>query len=165
MRTEKLDEFRCCLSDDKHFIIQPIILTKCGHSACKDCFSKDNQTFFKCKICEVVSEFEFTVPQVSAALKIAIKFMYDKMFQALENETRSKINDLKSNVLFSIHLNIYQYLAIKGLSQNQNDLLDLKIKYIEDEIDIRIESVKDQLELTRDNLRNELSRMKMEVKK
>jgi len=162
---EGLDKFQCCLSDDKHFIIQPITLNKCGHSACKECFPKDNQKVIKCKKCEVVSRFEFTVPQVSTALKIAIKFMHDKMFQALENETRSKINDLKSNLLFSIHLNIYQYLAIKGLSQNQNDLLDLKIKYIEDEIDIRTESIKDQLDLTRDNLRNELSRIKMEVKK
>ena len=69
--------------------------------------------------------------------------------------------------MFYIHLNkaIHQFLVIKGLSQNPNDLLDLKVKYIEDEIDIRIESIKDQLEMARDSLRNELSRIKTEDKK
>jgi hypothetical protein len=40
MASENLDEFRCCLSDDRHFIIQPITLTQCGHSACKEYFEK-----------------------------------------------------------------------------------------------------------------------------
>ena len=93
---ESLDEFRCCLSDDKHFIIQPITLTKCGHSACKECFPKDNQKFVKCKKCEVVSQFDFTASQVSTAFKIAIKFLYENMFQELEKVTSSKLNDLKS---------------------------------------------------------------------
>ena len=50
---ECLDEYRCCLSDDKHFIIKPIKLTKCGHSACNECFPKDNLKVVKCKKCEV----------------------------------------------------------------------------------------------------------------
>ena len=93
---ENLDEFRCCLSDDKHLIIQPILLAKCGHSACKECFHKDNQKVVKCKKFEVVSEFDFTASQVSTALKISMKFLYEAMFQVLEKETSSKINDLKS---------------------------------------------------------------------
>ena len=94
---ESLDEFKCCLSDDKHFIIQPITLTKCGHSACKECFPKVNQKLVKCKKCEVVSEFDFTASHVSTALKITIKFLYENMFQESEQETCSKLNDLKTN--------------------------------------------------------------------
>ena len=96
MASENLDEFRCCLSDDKHFIIQPITLTKCGHSACKECFPNDNQKNIKCKKCNVVTEFDFKTSQVSVAFKIALKFFYENMFYALEKETISKINDLKS---------------------------------------------------------------------
>jgi hypothetical protein len=91
-----VDEFRCCLSDDIHFIIQPITLTKCGHSACKECFPNDNQKIIKCKRCNVVSEFDFKTSQVSAALKLSLKFLYEKMFHLTEKETSSKINDLKS---------------------------------------------------------------------
>ncbi len=29
---EILEEFRCALSDDNHFLINPITLSKCGHS-------------------------------------------------------------------------------------------------------------------------------------
>ena len=100
MASEILDEFQCCLSNDKHFIIQPITLTKCVHSAWKECFPKVNQKVVKFKKCEVVSEFDFTASQVSTAFKIAIKFLYENMFQELEKETSSKINDLKSNSLF-----------------------------------------------------------------
>ncbi len=37
-----LDEFRCALSDDNHFLINPIQLSKCGHSVCKDCLPKSS---------------------------------------------------------------------------------------------------------------------------
>jgi hypothetical protein len=96
MACENLDEFRCCLSEEKHFIIQPITLTKCGHSACKECFPNVNKKQIKCKRCNVVSEFDFKTSQVSAAFKIALKFLYENMFRVIERETRSKINDLKS---------------------------------------------------------------------
>ena len=94
---ECLDEYRCCLSDDKHFIIKPIKLTKCGHSACNECFPKDNIKVVKCKKCEVFSEFDLTAPQISTSFKIAIQLLYENMYQELEKETSSKLNDLKSN--------------------------------------------------------------------
>jgi hypothetical protein len=99
MDSENLDEFRCCLSDDKHFIIQPITLTKCGHSACKECFPNVYQKTIQCKRCNVVSELDFKTSQVSAAFKIALKFLYENMFLVIEKETRSKIKDLKSNII------------------------------------------------------------------
>ena len=96
---ECLDEFRCCLSDDRHFIIQPITLTKCGHSACKECFPNDYQKIIQCKRCNAVSEFDFKASQVSTALKLALKFLYENMFHVIEKETSSKIRDLKSNLI------------------------------------------------------------------
>ena len=46
--------------------------------------------------CAVVSEFDFTASQGSAAFKIATKFLYENMLQELEKETSSKLNDLNS---------------------------------------------------------------------
>jgi hypothetical protein len=96
MDSENLDEFQCCLSSDKHFIIQPMTLRKCGHSACKECFPNHNQKIIKCEKCNVVSEFDFKKSQVSAALKLRLQFSYENMFQTIEIKTNSKINDLKS---------------------------------------------------------------------
>jgi hypothetical protein len=97
MTPENLDEFRCCLSDDRHFIIQPITLTKCGHSACKECFPNHNQISIQCKRCNIFSEFDLKASQVSVALKLALKFLYENMFHVIEKETSSKIKDLKSD--------------------------------------------------------------------
>ena len=103
---EGLDEFRCFLSDDKHFIIQPIIIKGCGHSACKEFSPKNNQKFVKCKKCEVFSEFGSSFDSgwfKPLKLKIGISELYGYMFQKLVKKTNSTLNDLKSNLLFSIH--------------------------------------------------------------
>ena len=95
MFEENLDEFKCALSDDHHFIIEPITLIKCGHSACKECFPTEKINSIKCKICGIVSDFDFMNAQVSKALKLMIKFCYDSMYKILEKEIISKLNFLK----------------------------------------------------------------------
>ena len=166
MVSEDLEKFRCCLSNDKHFIIQPITLPKCGHSACKECLPNDQLLkTIKCKKCEMVSHFDFNISKVSTELELSLMSLYENMFQVLEQETSSKINHLKSISNSFRFTRSISYFSLKGVPENQNDLLELKVKYIEDEIDIRIESIKDQLELARENLRNELSGVKTEIKK
>ncbi len=64
---------------------------------------------------------------------------YQKVFQTIEKETSSKIKDLKSNIFLKTFKPIYYFPVLKVLSTNKNELLDLKVKTIEDEIDIRIE--------------------------
>jgi hypothetical protein len=99
---EYLEEFKCALSENKHFIIEPITLIKCGHSACKGCFPEEKTNLIKCKTCGVVSEFDFPNAQVSKALKLMMKFCYESMYKILEKETILKLNFLKS-----IHSNFY----------------------------------------------------------
>jgi hypothetical protein len=54
---EILDEFRCALSDDNHFLINSIQLSKCGHSVCKDCLPNDTKVqSIKCKTCGIFLE-------------------------------------------------------------------------------------------------------------
>ena len=94
---DNLEEFKCALSDDKHFIIQPIPLIKCGHAACKECFpSNVENNPIKCKICNIVSDFDFKSASVSIALKKAIQRCLGDMFQIIEKETITKLNYLKS---------------------------------------------------------------------
>jgi hypothetical protein len=101
--TELLDEFRCALSDDNHFLINPIPLSKCGHSVCKDCLPNDTKVHsIECKICGIITEDVFSEISVSKGLKQALKFCLGNIFELIESETSSKLNELKSikNVYF-----------------------------------------------------------------
>ncbi len=95
--TEILDEFRCALSDDNHFLINPITLSKCGHSVCKDCLPNGSKVqSIECKKCGVVTEDYFSEIQVPKVLKQALKFCLGNIFELIEIETKSKLNELKS---------------------------------------------------------------------
>ena len=103
---ETLKEFRCAASIDRHFLIDPISLFNCGHSVCKNCFEKNKINSIKCKVCGIVTEQEFSKIQVSKGLKQALKLSLGSIFEYIEKETVSKLNELKSNFyVFSIILN------------------------------------------------------------
>ena len=101
--TEILDEFRCALSDDNHFLINPITLSKCGHSVCKDCLPNDSKVqSIKCKKCGVITEDVFSKISVPKGFKEALKLCLGNIFELIEKQTSSKLNELKSikNVFF-----------------------------------------------------------------
>jgi myo-inositol-1-phosphate synthase len=98
---ENLDEFKCALSEDKHFIVESILLIKCGHSACKVCLPNDNTNIIKCKTCDVVSEFDFKSSKVSIALRRTMKYVYEDIYKILETDMNSKLNYLKSNLFIA----------------------------------------------------------------
>jgi hypothetical protein len=95
--TEILNEFRCALSDDNHFLINPITLSKCGHSVCKDCLPNDsNVQSIKCKKCGVITEDVFSKISVPKGFKEALKLCLGNIFELIEKQTSSKLNELKS---------------------------------------------------------------------
>ena len=94
---DSLDEFKCALSEDKHFIIQPIPLIKCGHAACKECFSSNAENNrIKCKICNIVSDFDYETASVSIVLNKSIQMYHRDMLEIVEKDTITKLNYLKS---------------------------------------------------------------------
>ena len=48
-------QLKCCLVEDFHLAIEPILL-KCGGNACKECISSSNETSFYCFNCDNVHE-------------------------------------------------------------------------------------------------------------
>jgi len=95
--TELLDEFRCALSDDNHFLINPIPLSKCGHSACKNCLPNETKVqSIECKKCGIITEDIFSEIQVPKIFKQALKLCLGNIFELIESETKSKLNELKS---------------------------------------------------------------------
>ena len=94
---EILDEFRCALSDDNHFLINPIQLSKCGHSVCKDCLPNDTKVHsIECKKCGVITKDVFSEIPVSKGFKEALKLCLGNIFELIESETSSKLKELKS---------------------------------------------------------------------
>jgi hypothetical protein len=94
---EILEEFRCSLSDDNHFLINPIPLSKCGHSVCKDCLPNDTKVqSIKCKICLMITEDDFSNIQVPKGFKQALRLCLGNLFELIEKQTSSKLNELKS---------------------------------------------------------------------
>ena len=92
-----------------------------------------------------------------------MKLLFAHIFEHLEETISSKLEYLKSidSLILLIYINIY-FLYFKDFFHNQNELLEINLKYIEDEINIRIESVKIQLEEAGDKLKNELYKIKNE---
>ena len=106
--TEILEEFRCALSEDNHFLINPIPLSKCGHSVCKNCLPNDSKVqLIECKKCGMITEDIFSEIPVSKSFKQALKLCVGNIFELIEKQTSSKLNELKSNK------NIYFFKVFK----------------------------------------------------
>ena len=107
--TETLDEFRCAISDDNHFLINPIPLSKCGHSVCKDCLPNDTKVHsIKCNKCGMITEDVLSEIPVSKGFKQALKLCLSNIFELIESETKSKLNELKS-ILKVYFLEVFKF--------------------------------------------------------
>ena len=99
MLSEKnLEELQCAVSNQQHFLINPITLNKCGHSICKRCIPKKEITLVKCKICDIASFQDFKNTEISTTSQQAIKTCINGLFDILEKETAMKLNDLKGKI-------------------------------------------------------------------
>jgi hypothetical protein len=93
---ESLQDFQCAFSNDKHFIIEPIVLSNCGHTVCKSCLSKGTITAIKCNVCGEISQ-HINNTKESTSLRNALKFFLGNMFTILEKQTTIQLDKLKSN--------------------------------------------------------------------
>ena len=96
---EPLKELKCAFSIDKHFLVDPIILSNCGHAICKSCLPDDKIDSIKCKICGVVTQQDFSQIPISKPLKQALQLCLGNIFELIERETTEKLNFLKGATL------------------------------------------------------------------
>ncbi len=79
------------------FLINPIPLFKCGHSVCKNCLPNYTKVqSIKCKKSAVIKEDVFSEISVSKGFKQALKLYLGNIFEWIETQTSSKLNELKS---------------------------------------------------------------------
>ena len=50
---ELYQQIKCCLSDDEHFIDEPILIA-CGHNGCKKCIENLNEIQTSCRFCKTI---------------------------------------------------------------------------------------------------------------
>ena len=94
INNENFKVLKCAISDQEHFVIDPIAIN-CGHTICKKCVPKDDLKKIKCKICGLVSKQDFNEPQASQGIQQLLKIYFKDIFKILESETSLKLSELK----------------------------------------------------------------------
>lgn len=92
------EEFECALSIDKHFLFDPIILTACGHSVCKNCAIQNDNKPIKCNVCGVITDRDVRNDQISLITKKFLKSNLKNLLLVIEKQTLNSFNKLKSKI-------------------------------------------------------------------
>lgn len=98
------EEFECAYSTDKHFVQEPITLTCCGQSVCKNCLVNASATL-KCVFCNAPVDNSLKTATVSATIKKSIRRHLEDLFVILERQTDKALNQLESMCYLSLSLN------------------------------------------------------------
>lgn len=78
-----LEELECAISNDKHFLRQPIALS-CGHCACRSCINLEiKKEFLECTICKELNTFCLDNAKESIATKKLIQSSLYKLLQII----------------------------------------------------------------------------------
>ncbi len=104
-------ELECALAEDKHYFKEPITLTNCGHSVCKECLPKDENIALECRICGIITKRDLSKDKESLASKGMFKVCLANLFSIIESQTSVEIAKLKS--IFDIFLNIVLFGIMK----------------------------------------------------
>ncbi len=87
-------DLECSLSNDKHFVNKPIILSECGHFACLNCLHQVATSENKiCKKCKKTLKINFKIGQEAEKL---ITNSMESLMKAIEKEMKENINKIKS---------------------------------------------------------------------
>ena len=96
-----LNEITCCLNDDQHILLEPVLL-KCGGNACKECINDPNRSSVKCLKCHSIHlRNDFTDCKVAESL---IRYVLKDLSKNLDNEIQS-MKDLLKGLLYSFIIN------------------------------------------------------------
>jgi hypothetical protein len=96
IKKELLKKIKCCLNDDGHFVIEPVVL-KCGANACKKCVIESNITTINCFGCNKTHEKNDSFK--TADNKTDDSFIHSfrrDLFEDLKNKLKSTAELLKS---------------------------------------------------------------------
>lgn len=98
-----IEEFRCVISRETHYLIEPILLT-CKHSSCKSCFeeaqkaNEDGYVYcFACKMLGLRSDENEDC--LLNAKKAKIETRFDELFASIEKNISKTLLQFKGKKL------------------------------------------------------------------
>jgi hypothetical protein len=96
IKEEMLKGLKCCLSEDGHFIYEPITL-KCGANACRKCIQEDSErNKIKCYNCkDFHDKQDYWNSGVNVLVKNVINLFLNDLIQDLEDKLRLTEQELK----------------------------------------------------------------------
>ena len=90
-----LNELECCLHDDGHIVIDPVLL-KCGGNACNSCINNIQSTVVDCKSCKETHEKKYLLECTSNRLaSTLVKDYLSDLFQYVDKKVEYLTQSLK----------------------------------------------------------------------
>lgn len=89
------EALECALSEDKHFIKDPIVLTSCGHTACKICVKQNYSDTVTCYKCGTETDRDLRNDNISLGIKEYFKSNLDNLLKIIEKQTEITLEQLK----------------------------------------------------------------------
>jgi hypothetical protein len=80
-----LNEIKCCLHEDPHILLEPVLL-KCGGNACKGCINDIIKSSFKCLKCNSTHNKNDFIENKST--ETFIRFLMKDLSENLNNEIK-----------------------------------------------------------------------------
>ena len=97
---EDIEKLQCCLARDQHFLIKPVILPSCGHTACKECvFTSSVVEKEKCTICGTMNDLTSDDIQESSDAASKVISNIDRIAKVIERRFDESLNKLKGMCL------------------------------------------------------------------
>jgi hypothetical protein len=91
-----LKQMQCCLGNDEHIVIHPVLLS-CGGNACKDCVDSSNKEIINCLFCIMDhKKSEIIKSPNNQIVETIIQSFLPDVFQDLNKKLDSVNNSLKS---------------------------------------------------------------------
>jgi hypothetical protein len=101
---EVLNKIRCCLFDDGHIVIEPVVL-KCGANACIKCFDNSTVTKIKCFGCNETHKKNDLLNAAETDSEIVDSLIHSflpDLFEDLKNKLETTAELLKSLFLLYV---------------------------------------------------------------
>ena len=96
----ELKEFVCALSDDRHYVREPVVLSSCNHCACNECLSSQKRNKIKCNLCGIETKRNSNSDKISRFHVEKINSSLNKFFGEFEEQMKYYVDLIKSKVFF-----------------------------------------------------------------
>lgn len=154
-----LKEIKCCLSNDDHIVIEPVLLS-CDGNACNRCIYSFKESL--CKNCSKKHDNDDVLyaPDNKMAKKLVEKYI-NEIFQDLIARLELIKEGLRGMLTFiNVGIKFRNLIIVFITEESLLDELNAKLEIIENEIDLRVESIVSKAHTYGDELRMELNEFK-----